>query len=77
MCNEARNVVGLMPHPERASDPLTGSVDGAELLSSLLTSALSGARAEVGLNRRAYRRVRGIFACWRTAALTPTVRQAE
>ena len=47
VCNEARNVVGLMPHPERASDPLTGSVDGAELLSSLLTSALSGARAEV------------------------------
>jgi phosphoribosylformylglycinamidine synthase I len=39
VCNEARNVVGLMPHPERASDPLTGSVDGAVLLSALLGSA--------------------------------------
>ncbi|HEY1989521.1 MAG TPA: phosphoribosylformylglycinamidine synthase subunit PurQ [Acidimicrobiales bacterium] len=47
VCNEARNVVGLMPHPERASDPLTGSVDGAELLCSLLTSALTAARADV------------------------------
>jgi phosphoribosylformylglycinamidine synthase len=47
VCNAARNVVGLMPHPERASDPLTGSLDGAELLSSLLASALTAASAEV------------------------------
>lgn len=47
VCNEGRNVVGLMPHPERASDPLTGSMDGAELLSSLLASALTAARADV------------------------------
>jgi phosphoribosylformylglycinamidine synthase len=47
VCNATRNVVGLMPHPERASDPLTGSVDGAELLSSLLASALTAASAEV------------------------------
>jgi phosphoribosylformylglycinamidine synthase len=47
VCNQARNVVGLMPHPERASDPLTGSVDGAELLGSLLASALTAARADV------------------------------
>ena len=26
--NEAGNVVGLMPHPEHAVDPLTGSTDG-------------------------------------------------
>ena len=39
VCNEARNVVGLMPHPERASDPLLGSVDGAVLLSALVGSA--------------------------------------
>jgi phosphoribosylformylglycinamidine synthase subunit PurQ / glutaminase len=39
LCNEQRNVVGLMPHPERASDPLLGSVDGVVLLSALLRSA--------------------------------------
>ena len=33
------NVVGLMPHPERASDPLLGSVDGSVLLRALLASA--------------------------------------
>jgi len=39
ICNEARNVVGLMPHPERACDPLLGSTDGAVLLRSLLAAA--------------------------------------
>jgi phosphoribosylformylglycinamidine synthase len=39
VCNQARNVVGLMPHPERASDPLLGSVDGSVLLRALLASA--------------------------------------
>jgi phosphoribosylformylglycinamidine synthase len=39
VCNEARNVVGLMPHPERASDPLLGSADGTVLLGALLASA--------------------------------------
>ena len=34
--NEQGNVVGLMPHPERACDALTGSVDGARLLGALL-----------------------------------------
>jgi phosphoribosylformylglycinamidine synthase subunit PurQ / glutaminase len=38
VCNGARNVVGLMPHPERASDPLLGSTDGTVLLHSLLGS---------------------------------------
>ena len=33
--NEAGNVVGLMPHPEHAVDPLTGSVDGGRLFESL------------------------------------------
>ena len=36
ICNEAGNVVGLMPHPERACDALLGSTDGAVLLSGLL-----------------------------------------
>ena len=43
VCNADRNVVGLMPHPERASDPLLGSVDGAVLLRALLASALPSA----------------------------------
>jgi phosphoribosylformylglycinamidine synthase len=36
VCNEAGNVVGLMPHPERACDALTGARDGEPLLRSLL-----------------------------------------
>jgi phosphoribosylformylglycinamidine synthase subunit PurQ / glutaminase len=43
ICSEARNVVGLMPHPERASDSLLGSIDGLVLLRSLLASASQGA----------------------------------
>ena len=39
VCNAGRNVVGLMPHPERASDPLLGSVDGVVLLRALLETA--------------------------------------
>jgi phosphoribosylformylglycinamidine synthase len=37
--NEAANVVGLMPHPEHAVDPLLGSADGALLLGSLVDAA--------------------------------------
>jgi phosphoribosylformylglycinamidine synthase len=44
ICNEGRNVVGLMPHPERASDPILGSDDGVVLLKSLLTAAEAGAK---------------------------------
>lgn len=36
ICNQVGNVVGLMPHPERASDALLGSADGQHLLRSLL-----------------------------------------
>ncbi len=39
VCNEARNVVGLMPHPERASETVLGSADGVVLLESLLAAA--------------------------------------
>jgi phosphoribosylformylglycinamidine synthase I len=38
VCNEARNVVGLMPHPERASEPELGSADGRRLLEALVGS---------------------------------------
>ena len=39
VCSAGRNVVGLMPHPERASDQLLGSTDGLPLLQSLVKSA--------------------------------------
>ncbi|HTD51316.1 MAG TPA: phosphoribosylformylglycinamidine synthase subunit PurQ [Acidimicrobiia bacterium] len=45
ICNADRNVVGLMPHPERASDPILGSADGVGLLRSLVAAA--GARLAV------------------------------
>ena len=41
VCNEARNVVGLMPHPERASDQLLGSDDGLVMLRSLFASVVN------------------------------------
>jgi len=37
ICNEGRNVVGLMPHPERATSELLGSIDGLPLLRSILS----------------------------------------
>jgi phosphoribosylformylglycinamidine synthase len=43
--NASGNVVGLMPHPERASHPLLGSEDGARLLRSLLDAADASAAA--------------------------------
>jgi len=46
ICNPEGNVVGLMPHPERACDPLTGGTDGAVLIGSLLASA--GVRTAAG-----------------------------
>jgi len=36
ICDERRNVVGLMPHPERASEAVLGSTDGRVLWESLL-----------------------------------------
>jgi phosphoribosylformylglycinamidine synthase len=43
IANEAGNVVGLMPHPERASSALLGSEDGLVLLRSLVSSAVRAA----------------------------------
>jgi phosphoribosylformylglycinamidine synthase len=36
ICNEARNVAGLMPHPERASEPILGCADGRLVFASIL-----------------------------------------
>ena len=49
ICNAGRNVVGLMPHPERACNDLLGSADGRILMGSLL----SAAGAAVGTPTRA------------------------
>jgi len=36
ICNERRNVAGLMPHPERACEPLLGSADGRSVFESMI-----------------------------------------
>jgi phosphoribosylformylglycinamidine synthase len=38
VCNERRNVFGLMPHPERCSEAELGGTDGTVIFRSLLTS---------------------------------------
>lgn len=42
ICNDTGNVVGLMPHPERAIDELLGSTDGRVLLEGFLSAAAIG-----------------------------------
>ena len=66
ICNEGRNVVGLMPHPERACDALLGSTDGVVLLRSLLMAAAK--------RRRVSERPTPAF--FSTAGSTPTSRHA-
>jgi phosphoribosylformylglycinamidine synthase subunit PurQ / glutaminase len=41
ICNRERNVVGMMPHPDRAWDARLGSVDGLLLLRSMFRSAIA------------------------------------
>jgi phosphoribosylformylglycinamidine synthase len=36
VCNERGNVFGLMPHPERAVDPLTGGTDGQPFFTTVV-----------------------------------------
>jgi phosphoribosylformylglycinamidine synthase subunit PurQ / glutaminase len=38
ICSEKRNVMGMMPHPERASDALLGGIDGKVILESMIHS---------------------------------------
>jgi phosphoribosylformylglycinamidine synthase len=42
LCNEARNVVGMMPHPERACERPLGSVDGRVILDSVVQAVTAG-----------------------------------
>jgi phosphoribosylformylglycinamidine synthase len=41
ICNEQRNVFGLMPHPERAADPDLNNTDGLEILRQLILETVS------------------------------------
>ena len=41
ICNRERNVLGLMPHPERASEPLMGSTDGLAIFQSMIASLVA------------------------------------
>jgi len=36
ICNEQRNVLGMMPHPERCSEAVLGSADGQVIFESIL-----------------------------------------
>jgi phosphoribosylformylglycinamidine synthase subunit PurQ / glutaminase len=36
ICNAGRNVFGMMPHPERASTPALGNIDGQEIIRTML-----------------------------------------
>jgi phosphoribosylformylglycinamidine synthase len=43
--NQGRNVLGLMPHPERRVDPILGSTDGAKLFASALELVMGSGAA--------------------------------
>jgi phosphoribosylformylglycinamidine synthase subunit PurQ / glutaminase len=45
VCNERGNVVGLMPHPERAFDAVIGGADGLRILGAVLGAAMPAMRA--------------------------------
>ena len=44
LCNQTRNVVGLMPHPERACESVLGSADGLVIFESALKTLSSLSR---------------------------------
>ncbi len=41
VCNAGRNVFGMMPHPERAADPILANEDGLGIFESILKTALA------------------------------------
>ena len=43
ICNESRNVFGMMPHPERACSPLLGNTDGRKVFETLFSLVLETA----------------------------------
>ena len=50
--NRERNVMGMMPHPERATEPLMGSSDGLIVFESMLRAALAVSPALTPAGRR-------------------------
>jgi phosphoribosylformylglycinamidine synthase len=38
VCNDKKNVFGMMPHPERASDSLLGNTDGKLIIKGMMQS---------------------------------------
>ena len=42
ICNRERNVFGLMPHPDRATDARLGSADGLKIFQSMIHAIKSG-----------------------------------
>lgn len=43
ICNRQGNVLGMMPHPERAADPMLGNTDGMPLFTGIVNAALTTA----------------------------------
>ncbi len=43
--NQSRNVMGMMPHPERAADPLLGNTDGLTILNSFVAAEVLASRS--------------------------------
>jgi phosphoribosylformylglycinamidine synthase len=41
ICNKERNVFGMMPHPERAADPMLSNTDGRAFFESILGTVMS------------------------------------
>jgi phosphoribosylformylglycinamidine synthase subunit PurQ / glutaminase len=44
ICNEGRNVLGMMPHPDRSSEALLGSDDGAKIFKSMAMALVHAGR---------------------------------
>ena len=44
ICNERRNVAGLMPHPERASESILGCADGRAIFESIIARVAGAER---------------------------------
>ena len=42
ICNATKNVFGMMPHPERAADPVLGNTDGLGIFESMLRVVADG-----------------------------------
>jgi phosphoribosylformylglycinamidine synthase subunit PurQ / glutaminase len=46
ICNRERNVIGMMPHPERAVEDILGSADGLKIINSIKKFYTEGAKVE-------------------------------